>query len=466
MARLIERIPARPELTNRAVAPTRKIRLAAYARVSSNNEDQLYSFENQVKYYRDFTALHPEYTLVDIYADEAITGTNTRRRDQFKRMIADCDDGKIDMVITKSVSRFARNTQDSLFYARKLRDMNIPILFERENINTLDGKGEVLFTILASLAQDESRSISENCAWGIRALFQQGTLHLNAERFLGYDKDKDGKLTINEQQAKTVRRIFTEYMNGVNPDIIAKRLRDDQVPTATGRTGWTPSTITSILKNEKHMGDALLQKYYTADFLTGKTMVNNGALEQFYVKGDHDAIIPKEYWEAVQLEMARRKAFMDKHGLRTMGRYTDEQPFTSRVLCSECGKVYWRRSWYRMGRTVKVWQCGDRYIEKGAPGCKNINLHEEDLHNAFMKVWNDILTSRQEHMTKWQEDAENENPLVAFRAKQMMELTDSTTPMRRLDMALVSKVLDCVTVHPNGTLEFLLLDGTSATITK
>ena len=466
MARLIERIPARPELTNRAVTPQRKIRLAAYARVSTNNEDQLYSFENQVKYYKDFAAMHPEYQLVDIYADEAITGTNTRRRDQFKRMIADCDSGKIDMVITKSVSRFARNTQDSLFYARKLRDMNIPILFERENINTLDGKGEVLFTILASLAQDESRSISENCAWGIRALFQQGTLHLNAERFLGYDKDKNGKLVINEQQAATVSRIFTEFMNGINPDIIAKRLRDENVPTATGGNNWTPSTIKSILQNEKHMGDALLQKYLTLDFLTGKTMPNDGRLEQFYVKGDHDAIVPKEYWEAVQLEIKRRENYMAQHGLRTMGRYTDEQPFTSRVICGECGKVYWRRSWYRMGKTVKVWQCGDRYIEKGVQGCKNINLHEEELHNGFIRVWNGILTSKQERMTNWLEDTDSENPLVAFRAKQMMDLTEDAVPMRTLDVMVVSKVLDYVTVYDDGKLIFRLLDGTCETIEK
>lgn len=249
MAREIQHIPARREVVSRAAVRERKIRLAAYCRVSTNNEDQLLSFENQVTYYRDYAARHPEYELVEIYADEGITGTSTRHREEFKRMIADCEDGKIDMIITKSISRFARNTADCLKYSRHLKDLGVSVQFEKEGINTLEGSGELLFTILSSLAQDESRSISENCTWGIRSLFRQGKLHLNTNRFLGYDKDEKGQLIVNEEQAAIVRRIFEEYMNCINPDVIARRLCDEGVPGVMGEPKWVCSTIMGILQN-------------------------------------------------------------------------------------------------------------------------------------------------------------------------------------------------------------------------
>ena len=234
MAREIVHIPARRGMSNRATVTDRKIRVAAYCRVSTDHEEQINSFENQVTYYTEYINRNPNYELADIYADEGISGTNTRRRDDFNRMIADCEAGKIDLIITKSISRFARNTQDCLNYSRKLKDLGIGIQFEKEGINTMDSSGELLFTILSSLAQDESRSISENCQWGIRSLFKQGVLHLNTNRFLGYDKDEKGNLVINEEQAAIVRRIYTEFMNGINPDVISRRLRDEGVPGCMG----------------------------------------------------------------------------------------------------------------------------------------------------------------------------------------------------------------------------------------
>lgn len=191
-------------------------------------------------------------------------------------MIADCEDGKIDLVITKSISRFARNTQDCLAYSRKLKNFGIGIIFEKENINTLDSTGELLFTILSSLAQDESRNISENCKWGIRTKFKNGEMHLNTFKFLGYDKDENGKLVINKKQAKTVRRIYRDFLIGINPAQIAKELTEEKVPGCNGQTKWYPSTIVGILKQEKHMGDALLQKTYTADFLTKRQVKITG----------------------------------------------------------------------------------------------------------------------------------------------------------------------------------------------
>ena len=324
MARQVVHIPAQRNIANRPVARNTKLRVAAYCRVSTEQDEQLNSFENQVTYYTE---------LAGIYADEGISGTSTKRREQFNRMIADCEAGKIDLIITKSISRFARNTQDCLNYSRKLKDLGIGITFEKENISTMDSTGELLFTILSSLAQDESRSISENCQWGIRSLFKQGVVHINTNRFYGYDKDEDGRLVINPEQAKVVRWIFESYMDGINPDIIARRLMEQGVPGCMGEPKWTVDTIMGILQNEKHMGDAILQKTFTADYLTKKQVKNEGQLAQYHVKDDHEAIVSKELWEVVQLEIQRRKDYMKRYGLRTMGRNTDEQPFTNRVFC-------------------------------------------------------------------------------------------------------------------------------------
>ena len=315
MARQIVHIPAQRNIANRAVAPDTKLRVAAYCRVSTEQDEQLNSFENQVTYYTEFINRNPNYELAGIYADEGISGTSTKRREQFNRMIADCEAGKIDLIITKSISRFARNTQDCLNYSRKLKDLGIGITFEKENISTMDSTGELLFTILSSLAQDESRSISENCQWGIRSLFKQGVVHINTNRFYGYDKNEDGRLVINPEQAKVVRWIFESYMDGINPDIIARRLMEKKVPGCMGEPKWTVDTIMGILQNEKHMGDAILQKTFTADYLTKKQVKNEGQLAQYHVKDDHEAIVSKELWQVTQLEIQRRKDYMKRYGL-------------------------------------------------------------------------------------------------------------------------------------------------------
>lgn len=458
MAREIQHIPARREVSNRAAARERKIRLAAYCRVSTNNEDQLLSFDNQVTYYRDYAARHPEYELVEIYADEGITGTSTKHREEFKRMIADCEGGKIDMIITKSISRFARNTADCLKYSRQLKDLGIGVQFEKEGINTLEGSGELLFTILSSLAQDESRSISENCTWGIRSLFRQGKLHLNTNRFLGYDKDGKGQLIVNAEQASIVRRIYEEYMNGVNPDVIARRLCDEGVPGVMGDPKWVCSTIMGVLQNEKYTGDALLQKTFTADFLTKKVVKNEGQIEQYWVKDNHEAIIDKATWTAVQLEIQRRHDFMEQHNLRSLGRFTDGQPFSNRVFCGVCGNVYWRRTWTRLNKKVKVWQCGTRYREKGVQGCGSDNLFEKDLFRGFVYAWNEVVESRSERVPQWERMISEGNPLQQHRARQMMELT-TDGPITEIDLSLVGKVLDHCVAHPLQMLDFFFLDG-------
>ncbi len=408
-----------------AIAPKeqkkKKIKVCAYCRVSTDSSEQENSLDNQRDYYEEKIKSNPSYEFVDVYYDFGISGFK-EMRPGFQKMIEDAKAGKIDLILTKSIdliivksiSRFARNTQDCLSYSRMLKNMGIGVYFEKENVNTLDGAGELLFTILSSLAQEESRSISENCKWGIRKKFSDGKLHLNTNRFLGYDKDEKGNLIINEEQAVSVRRIYTEFMNGSHPDTIAKRLNEEGVPGCMGEAKWACSTIWSILTNEKYSGDAILQKTFTSDFLSKKTEVNRGQITQYHVEDDHEAIIEKDFWQATQQEVKRRKDYMAEHGLRTMGRYTEEQPFSNRVLCGACGHIFWRRTLTRGGQHVKVWMCGQRYRKKKVVGCKSDTITEQFLHDSFVKAWNQMVEHRTDYLDEWKKTAKCDNPLKAY----------------------------------------------------
>lgn len=298
-------IPPRKQ-RNHAVTSqeTRKIRVAAYCRVSTDTEEQATSYQAQIAHYEEVIHRNPEWVFAGIYADDGISATSTKHREQFHQMIQDCMDGKIDMLITKSISRFARNTVDCLNYIRQLKAQNIPIYFEKESINTMDAKGEVLITIMASLAQQESESLSQNVKLGMQYRFQQGKVMVNASCFLGYDKDENGDLVINPEQAETVKRIYREYLEGASCQQIARGLERDGIRTARGNTRWHDSSIRLILENEKYMGDALLQKTYTVDFLKKKRIKNNGEMPQYYVEDDHEAIIPRALFLQVQEEIA------------------------------------------------------------------------------------------------------------------------------------------------------------------
>ena len=252
MARSITVIPAKePTIMVNGQQIELKKKVAAYCRVSTDQEEQLSSYENQMRYYTELITRNPDYEMVDIYADESISGTNTKKRDDFNRMSADCRAGKIDLIITKSISRFARNTLDCLNYVRELKDLGIGIIFEKENINTLDAKSEVLITILSSLAQDESRSISENSTWGIRRRFEQGQHKMSTKRFLGYDSDEEGNLIVNRPQAKIVIRLYEEYLSGKTVDYIARIFKAERIKNWDGKYNWQPSTLDSMLRNEK-----------------------------------------------------------------------------------------------------------------------------------------------------------------------------------------------------------------------
>ena len=301
------------------------------------------SYENQVNYYTNYISENPLYEYAATYADEGISGTNTKKRDEFNRMIADCRAGKIDMIITKSISRFARNTLDCLNYVRELKDLGIGIIFEKENINTLDAKVEVLLTILSSLAQDESRSISENCTWGIRRRFEIGKHKMSTKRFLGYDADENGKLVINRLQEPIVVRLYQEFLDGKTTDYIKRIFEKEGIKNWNRGTKWQATTLMSMLENEKYKGDALLQKSYTVDFLTKKRAPNKGEIQMFYVEDDHDAIISKRIWECVQLEIKRRKKYLEEHGTNSYSHRPESNPFASKIICGDCNKVFARK---------------------------------------------------------------------------------------------------------------------------
>ena len=454
MARSVTVIPAKSRVeVRRNVRQIKKLRVAAYCRVSTDQEDQLHSFDAQVDYYTRYIGEHENYAMAGIYADEGISGTNTKKREQFKRMIADCEAGKVDLVITKSISRFARNTQDCLMYSRKLKNIGIGIIFEKENINTLDSTGELLFTILSSLAQDESRNISENCKWGIRTKFKNGEMHLNTFKFLGYDKDEDGKLVINDEEAKTIRRIYSEFLGGRNPQEIAKGLEDDAVPGCQGQTKWYTSTVIGILKNEKHMGDALLQKTYTVDFLTKKQVKNNGEVTQVYVEGSHKGIIDRETWDAVQEEFARREKFMAEHGLTRYCYGSECNPFNSRVFCGKCGSTMTKHSWKSRG--VEQYQCKNHRTD-GRLTCTNDFVDKGDMERGFIKAYNTLLEDG--NYSKWEEMSREGTPLHKVRGKQMLELAKAG-PITTFVPELAQLVIVKVTVFGARNYEFEFMDG-------
>ena len=291
------------------IASLKRRRVAAYARVSTDSDEQFTSFEAQVDYYTKYIESNPDWEMVKIYTDEGISGTQTKHRKGFQEMIDDALKGKIDLIITKSVSRFARNTVDSLTTIRELKANNVEVFFEKENIYTFDSKGELLITIMSSLAQEESRSISENVTWGVRKGFSDGKFSIGYKNFLGYEKGEDGRPKIVECEAMIIRTIYRLFLEGLSTYQIADELNKLGYRTPSERIRkdgsapkWKFSSVLSILKNEKYKGEAILQKTYTTDFLSHSTKKNNGELPQYHVKNSHDFIIPPDEWEMVQIQ--------------------------------------------------------------------------------------------------------------------------------------------------------------------
>ena len=387
MAKRVTTIPATlNRFDSRPLQSVRKRRVAGYARVSTDSEEQATSYEAQVDYYTRYIKSNPDWEFVGIYTDDGITATNTSHRDGFKQMVEDALAGKIDLIITKSISRFARNTVDSLVTVRELKEKGIEIYFEKENIWTLDAKGELLITIMSSLAQEESRSISENTTWGKRKSFADGKASVSFSRFLGYDRGPNGEFVINEEQAVTVRYIYKRFLEGLSTYQIAKELTKMGVKTAAGKDKWYTSSVLSILKNEKYKGDALLQKSFTKDFLTHKRVDNKGEVPQYYVEGHHKGIVTADQYEQVQAEILRRKG---------MKKYSGVGYFSSIIRCGECGSWYGAKVWHSNEKYRKViYRCNNKYAD--GCRCKTPHINEDELKELFIKAANELFSEREE----------------------------------------------------------------------
>ena len=395
---------------DRAIRPQMKaLRVAAYCRVSTLQEQQETSYEAQVNYYTEKIKNNPSWKLAGIYADDGKSATSTKNRSNFQAMIEDCMAGKIDMLITKSISRFARNTVDSLMNIRKLKEKNIAVFFEKEGINTLEGSGELLVTILSSQAQEESRNISENCHWGIVRKFESGKVIVNHSKFLGYTKNKDGNLVIIPEEAELVRRIFRLFLEGNSSYKIKRILEADGILTVTGKTVWQATVIDKMLSNEKYMGDALMQKTYTVDFLTKKKVINKSIVPQYYIEDNHEAIIPKELYHRVQEEKARRGAIyrpaskkVDAPSIK--GKYSAKYVLSDIMVCAECGQPYRRQVWSKYGIKKAVWRCDNR-LKHGSKKCKHSpTLKEDSLHEAVMTAINNVVEDQGEFVQAFREN--------------------------------------------------------------
>jgi DNA invertase Pin-like site-specific DNA recombinase len=383
-------IPARKRVGSTAAKEIiKKLRVAAYCRVSTETEEQNSSYEVQVAHYTEFIKKNTEWEFAGIFADDGISGTNTKKREEFNRMIDECMEGKIDLVISKSISRFARNTLDCLKYIRQLKEKNISVFFEKENINTMDAKGEVLLTIMASLAQQESQSLSQNVKLGLQYRYQQGKVQVNHKRFMGYTKDEEGNLIIVPEEAEIIKLIYREYLEGKSLAGIGRDLEKDDILTAAGKPRWRPETIKKILLNEKYIGDALLQKTFTVDFLTKKRVKNEGHVPQYYVENSHEAIIPKELFLQAQEELHRRNNIYTGTD-KNKRLYSSKYALSTITFCGDCGDIYRRVYWNIRGRKEFVWRCVTR-IEQGPETCKNRTVKEGDLYDAVMTAINRLL---------------------------------------------------------------------------
>lgn len=389
MAHDVEVIKASRKIADRKPGRNSEIlRVAPYARVSTDTEEQINSYKSQVSYYTDLVNKRKDWTLVDIYADEAITGTQVTKRENFQRMIQDCMDGKIDMVITKSISRFARNTLDTLKYVRMLKEQNVAVFFEDENINTLTMDGELLLVILSSVAQQEVENISANVKKGLKMKMKRGEL-VGFQSCLGYDYDVQTKMiSVNEKEAELVRYIFDQYASGRGAYMIAKELTAAGHKTRLGRSEWQDTAILGIIKNEKYKGDLLQGKTFTIDPISKRRLENYGEEDQFYIKNHHEPIVSEEVFNKAQAILHRRGSQRLNSTKGKRDKYSRKFAFSSMLECAFCGSNLSRRNWHSGTTHEKViWQCVTA-TKKGKKHCPHSKaLTEEIIEDAFIESY-------------------------------------------------------------------------------
>ena len=395
--RIVEVIPATWNPTDESSREIRKLRVAAYCRVSTELEQQQSSYDIQIEYYTRHIMQNPNWIFAGVFADDGRSATNTFRRDDFNQLMDQCLKGKVDMVITKSISRFARNTVDCISWVRKLKEKNVAVYFEKENLNTLDDSTEMILTILSSQAQEESRAISTNVKWGYARKFEKG--ESTRQRSYGFRKAPTGEMCIVEEEAAVIRNMARWFLDGDSLERIKHRLEDAGIETTTGKKIWSTGTIYNILTNEKIMGDVLLQKTFTADYLTKRRVKNSGQQKQYYVKNHHEAIIPKTVYYKIQEEIARRSS-LKKDGTRkgktAQGVYSSKYALTGIMVCNECGAHYRRTTWAKNGKKVIVWRCINR-LEHGTKRChESPTLKEEVIQEAIMGKLHSLSIDQEE----------------------------------------------------------------------
>ena len=430
--------------------PVKTERVAAYARVSTDREEQQSSLAAQEDYYRKKIMANPEWEFAGIYADDGVSGLSYIHREGFNRMLQDCRDGKITMILTKSISRFARNTVDSIKVIRELKAFGIGVMFEKENIWTLDSKGEFLLTLMASLAQEESRSISENIRWGHRKRMEDGKYSVAFGRFLGYDQGKDGEFVLNEEEAVYVRRIFSLYLQGYSSRAICGIADKEGIPTPSGIAGWKLGTVQYMVSNEKYKGDALLQKFYVEDFLTKKQCINHGEQPQYYVHGGHAAIIEPELFDYIQ-EIVKQRGDIGTA-------YSGLNPFSCKIICGECGEYFGTRPFHS---TDKVWSCRER----GRTGhtCRNVFVYDYALWYQLKQVVMMLLKKRTE-VIKTCEGLVSEIISDPERRGKAVRLIRR---MRRMNPDKVefgeepAYIIRGIVIRPDNKMEVAVIDGTS-----
>lgn len=376
----------------------RELRVAAYCRVSTDSEEQLNSYHSQITYYTTIINENPHWKLAGIFPDEGLTGTSTKKRKQFNLMMQKCRRGGIDLIITKSVSRFARNTVDCLNHVRKLKEMGVGVVFQKEGVNTLEMDDETMLTIFGALAQAESESLSRNVQMGYRASFKAGNVPFRYKGFLGYRKGDDGKPEIVPEEADIVRRVYHRYLAGQSIGQIRKDLAADGIPSPMGKETWSEGVVQSMLRNERYAGDALLQKTYISDVLTRKCKKNNGELPQYYIENNHPAIIDRDVWNKVQEEITRRNSKRktpSKNARTGSSKYSGKFALNEILVCGECGTPYRRVTWTRSDSKKVVWRCISR-LEHGSKYCeKSPTLEEVTLQSAIMSAISEAITRKE-----------------------------------------------------------------------
>ena len=431
-------IPAKPEVVR---ASKRQLRVAAYCRVSTDDEEQLTSYEAQKNYYTDKIMTNKEWTMAGIFADEGITGTSARKRPEFLRMVRQCKQGKIDIVLTKSISRFARNTVDCLNYVRALKELGIAVIFEKENMNTLEIDSEILITMLGAFAQSESESISANVRWGIRQAMKEGKATIQYKYLYGYRKGDDSKPEIIPDQAEVVRKIYDLFLSGTPVRGIQEYLNANSVPNINGESKWARSAIDSILTNEKYCGDVLLQKTYIDDCINKKVKKNTGQLPMYLVQNHHEGIISRETFDAAQAELSRRNAGRSpskKNAPTGRSRYSSKYALSNRLYCGECGTRYQRCTWRnRDGSKRIVWRCVSR-VDYGSKYCHDSpTLDEEPLHRAILAAINSAVKDKDNIVYNLKAAMEKE---LAPAAGQQLSLSEIDNRLEQLNTEF-SKVL-------------------------